>query len=203
VDHRELDELHRRVGPLERDCRRTHADDADLNDLHGLMLAYARIGLGAWPAPADYAARMTARTLRYSVGNENSPADPWGRSELLIQADGSARLDHHFSRRRGSRSWTGQIDATSLGKLWTALDRAGFPELPGRGLVVPDATICTLAVDADGTERRLTVARHHAAQLPGYADALGLLDAVIRRLSQETVTYPTTQQPIVRSITPV
>jgi hypothetical protein len=30
---------------------------------------------------------MTGRTLRYSVGNENNPADPWGRSELVLQAD--------------------------------------------------------------------------------------------------------------------
>ena len=43
---------------------------------------------------------MTWPTVRYSVGNEHDPGDPWGRSELVIHADGSARLDHHFSRGR-------------------------------------------------------------------------------------------------------
>lgn len=47
---------------------------------------------------------MASFTVRYSVGNEHNPGDPWGRSELVIHADGSARLDHHFSRGREPRA---------------------------------------------------------------------------------------------------
>jgi len=30
---------------------------------------------------------MAWLTIRYSVGNEHNPGDPWGRSELVIRAD--------------------------------------------------------------------------------------------------------------------
>ena len=70
--------------------------------------------------------RMTARGLRYSVGSEHYPADPSGRSELAIQADGRARLDHHFPRQRGSGSWTGQVDADTV-----YLARHQAAKLPG------------------------------------------------------------------------
>jgi hypothetical protein len=73
---------------------------------------------------------MASFTVRYSVGNEHDPGDPWGRSELVIQADGSARLDHHFSRGREPRAWAGRVDAAALGQLLAALDRAGFPAVP-------------------------------------------------------------------------
>ncbi len=45
-------------------------------------------------AAGRYDRAMTGLTIGYSVGNEHNPSDPWGRSELVIQADGSARLDH-------------------------------------------------------------------------------------------------------------
>jgi hypothetical protein len=145
---------------------------------------------------------MVARGLSYSVGNENSPADPWGRSDLVVLADGSARLDHHFSRRHGSRCWTGQVADCALDQIWAALDRAGFPDLPGLGTVAADAALCRLSVEGDGVARRLFVARHHAAKLPGYAEAFDLLDAVIRQLSQDAVTYPAVREPIVADVRP-
>ena len=52
---------------------------------------------------------MTPRALRYSVGNENSPTDPWGRSELVIQPGGRTRLDHHFSCGRGTRAVSQEV----------------------------------------------------------------------------------------------
>jgi hypothetical protein len=56
---------------------------------------------------------MAGRTVLYSVGNENNPADPWGRSELVILPGGRARLDHHFSRRRTAGAWTGQVETAA------------------------------------------------------------------------------------------
>jgi hypothetical protein len=36
---------------------------------------------------------VTRDRIKYTVGNEHNPGDPWDRSELSIAADGSARLD--------------------------------------------------------------------------------------------------------------
>ena len=68
---------------------------------------------------------MVAGTIRYSVGNENNPSDPWGRSELVIAPDGSARLDHHFSRVRRVGAWRGQVDPDPLAAVGAGLGRAG------------------------------------------------------------------------------
>jgi hypothetical protein len=123
---------------------------------------------------------MTPRTLRYSAGNEHSPADPWGRSELVIQPDGRARLDHHFSRGRGTRVWTARVGAGTLAALWAALARAGFPAAP-RPQLVPDATVCQLTVLAGEVSQQVVMDRGHAP--PGYGEAFGLLDQVIGQLS--------------------
>ncbi len=137
---------------------------------------------------------MLAGLLTYRVGNENDPTDPWGRSELFVDPDGSVWLEHHFSRRRGPGNWFGRVDSGLLDALSDALDVAGFgltaaPQPP----LVPDATIRMLTVTADGTEHAATVAWHRAATLPGYAEAFDLLDGLVRQLSGEAVRYPTSQ----------
>jgi hypothetical protein len=142
---------------------------------------------------------MVAGTIRYRVGNENSPADPWGRSELVIQPDGEARLDHHFSRWRGAGSWAGRVDAVAMDALWAALDLAGFPAAPDLRPVA-GATLRDLAVEADGASVRAIIDWHQAPALSGYAEAFDLLDGVIRQLSGDSVGYPTTQRTIVRGI---
>jgi hypothetical protein len=131
---------------------------------------------------------MASFTVRYSVGNEHNPGDPWGRSELVIHADGSARLDHHFSRGR------------ELGELRAALDRAGFPTLPPTPDLPPGASLRSLAVEVDGVARQALVSWHHTPSMPGYTEAFDLIDAVIRQLSGEAVPYPTKRGPIVHDI---
>jgi hypothetical protein len=126
---------------------------------------------------------MTPRTLRYSAGNEHSPTDPWGRSELVIQPDGRARLDHHFSRGRGTRVWTGRVGAAALAALWAALDRSGFPVAP-RPQLVPDATVHQLTVQAGEESQQVIVDRSQAP--PGYREAFALLDQVTGQLSGGT-----------------
>jgi hypothetical protein len=151
---------------------------------------------------AGLAGRLSECVLRYSAGNENNPADPWGRSELVIQADGTARLDHHFSRRRPARAWTGRVGPSALEALRAALDRAGFPAVPGPVTVPPDASLRRLRVESDSGSQQAIVGWHQTPSRPGYAEAFDLLDGVIRQLSGETVDYPSTQPPIVGDITP-
>ncbi|MEP7024414.1 MAG: hypothetical protein ABJB47_11575 [Actinomycetota bacterium] len=126
---------------------------------------------------------MTPRTLRYSAGNENSPTDPWGRSELVIQPGGRARLDHHFSRGRGTRVWAGQVDTGTLSALWAALTRSGFPVVP-RLQLVPDATVRQLMVEAAGLSQQVSIEDSQSRLLPGYREVFGILDGVIGQLSR-------------------
>jgi hypothetical protein len=150
----------------------------------------------------DYDPRMADRTIRYSTGNEHNPADPWGRSELVVHADGRARLDHHFSRGGSARAWTGQVDAAPLGALGAALEESGFPAVPGPGFLPPDATVRCLVVEADGSAQQASLGWHQTPSLPGYATVFDILDGVIRQLSSEAVPYQSTQPPIVRDIAP-
>lgn len=145
---------------------------------------------------------MTMRQVRYSVGNENNPGNPWGRSELVIEPDGAARLDHHFSRVRKVSGWTGRVDPAALDALWRALERAGFPTAPTSPFV-PGATLRRLTIEVDGTPRQAIVDWHASSSLPGYAEAFDLLDGIIRQLSGDTVKYPTQQTTIVREIAAV
>lgn len=151
---------------------------------------------------------MPGRTIRYRVGNEHSPTDPWGRSELVIHPDGTARLDHFFSRpgpAGPAGTWTGRVDPAALAQLRSHLARAGFPAVPAAGPLPPDSTIRTLTVEASGAgdePEHAHVSWHQAPSLPGYAEAFDLIDAVIRQLSQDAVRYPAKQPQIVRDIAP-
>lgn len=142
---------------------------------------------------------MVAATVRYSVGNENNPSDPWGRSELVIAPDGSARLDHHFSRVRRVAIWQGLVDPVALAVIWAGLEQAGFPAEPTSQFTA-GATLRRLVVESDGVERQAIVDWHKAPELPGYAEAFDVLDGVIRQLSGGDVSYPTKQPTIVRNI---
>jgi hypothetical protein len=152
---------------------------------------------------------MAGRTIRYRVGNEHNPTDPWGRSELVIHPDGTARLDHFFSRggpAGPAGTWTGRVDPDALAQFWTHLTRAGFPAVPAASPLPPDSTVRTLTVEADGRDGRdgssehAYVSWHQTPSLPGYAEAFDLIDAVIRQLSQDAVRYPTEQAQIVYDI---
>jgi uncharacterized protein YjbI with pentapeptide repeats len=149
----------------------------------------------------DYDRRMTGRTIRYRTGNEHNPSDPFGRSELVLHADGQARLDHHFSRKRRTGAWTGQVDAAAVSALFAALDEAGFPAVPGPGFLPPDSTTRTLIVEAGGASQQVSLGWHQTPPQPGYGVAFDILDGVIRQLSGTDVPYRSTQPPIVGNIT--
>jgi hypothetical protein len=145
---------------------------------------------------------MTTRHVHYTVGNENNPGDPFGRSVLVIGPDGAARLEHHFSRSRTVGRWTGRVDPAALQGLWDALGRAGFPAMP-TATFLPGSSLRQLTVDVDGNPQQALIDWHGAAKLPGYAEAFDLLDGVIRQLSGDTVRYPTGQPPVVHEIAAV
>src|SRR5918998_1312642 len=129
------------------------------------------------------------RIIGYIVGNEHEPGDPWGRSELVIQPDGTARLEHYFSRAGGSGAWTGRVDAAALEKLWGALRQAGSPATPGTPLT-PGTAARRLTVTTDGVSQYASVDYYQASSLPGYAEAFDLLDGIVRQLSGDAVDYP-------------
>jgi hypothetical protein len=145
---------------------------------------------------------MTMRLVRYSVGNENNPGNPWGRSELLIEPDGVVRLDHFFSRAPGVGRWSGRVDASALDAFWAALDQAGFPAAPNTPFA-PGSSLRQLTVDADGVSSQVLIDWHGSAKLPGYAEAFDVLDGVVRQLSGDKVPYPTKQGLIVHDIAEV
>jgi hypothetical protein len=146
---------------------------------------------------------VAGRTIRYRVGNEHSPTDPWGRSELVIRPDGTARMDHFFSRpcpAGPTGTWTGRIDPDALSQLWADLSRAGFPNVPPARPLPPDSTIRTLTVEADGGSEHVYLSWHQTGSMPGYSEAFDLIDAVIRQLSLDAVKYPAKQPQIVHDI---
>jgi hypothetical protein len=118
--------------------------------------------------------------IRYSVGNEHNPADPRGRSELVVHPDGSARLDHHFSMGGEARAWFGHVDEAALDEALAALGQAGFPPFPRAVPAPPGSTFRRLALEADGTVQQGLISWDDLALPPGYAGFFDLIDAVIR-----------------------
>ena len=144
--------------------------------------------------------RVTRDRIYYSVGSERSPTDPFGRSNLVIEVDGLARLDQ---RRHGSHStWTGTVAASALDRLWAALEEAKFPEMPPH-LAPGGSAIRDLNVG--GREGKSAYIAYHAAEsLPGYSVAFLILDTVIRQISQDTVkAVPASDEKLVDGISRV
>lgn len=142
---------------------------------------------------------LRQHNLRYSVGNEHSPTDPFGRTELLIAPDGQARLDH-FTR-AGQTAWTGTIPAEVLARLWAAVEEEGFFELPRRPAPAGSATRSITVGDAPPDARSMFVPYHAIGDRPAHAVAFPLLDAIIRQLGEDTIrAVPATDQVLVRDV---
>jgi hypothetical protein len=117
----------------------------------------------------------------YRVGNEHAPDDPFGRSELVIERDGSAYLAH-FEAGARPRSWRDTVLADPLARLHAALTRAGFPAVPDH-IILPGGAIRILVVD----QRAVMIEWHAARRMPGYDEAFALLDAIANQLSDGAV----------------
>ncbi|GAA3961160.1 hypothetical protein [Actinoplanes auranticolor] len=143
---------------------------------------------------------MAARRYRYSVGNEEDPGDPWGRSELLIEPDGAVSLQHVFPGPLAARAWTGRVRPAALDALRDSLERAGFPAGPA----APPAAgsgLRRLTVETRDGSASVVLPWHLPASAPsGYAETFDVLDGVIRQVTGSAVAYPSTQSDIVSDI---
>src|SRR3954451_15841263 len=133
-------------------------------------------------------------TLFYGTGNENAPGDPFGRTELTLQDDGSARLDHrHIGRHR---AWTGKVDATQVAALRSALQAAAFPDVAPHP-IPGGSTMRELVVD----DERVLIEWYAVDGMPGYKEAFGILDSLTRQLSGDSVqATPDTLPPSVSGL---
>ena len=142
---------------------------------------------------------MKRDVLYYSVGSEHNPGDPFGRSDLVIQVDGSARLDQY---RHGARmAWASNVAASALEQFWAALQEAGFPDFPHHPVPGGSAIRDLNVGGPDGSS--VYIAYHAAETLRGYNVAFRILDTVIRQLSQDTIKVAPESDRIVDAITPV
>ncbi len=122
--------------------------------------------------------------IAYGVGSERNPGDPFGRSQLVIEASGDARLDQHT--RSGHAAWTGRVSASALESLWSALEEAAFPAMP-KHPVPPGSAIRALTIGTAPAAKSVYIAYHASGTMPGYRDAFWILDSIIRQLSEDTV----------------
>jgi hypothetical protein len=127
---------------------------------------------------------LTRDRIVYAVGSERNPGDPFGRSRLVIEPTGDARLDQHT--RSGSTAWTGRVTASALDKLWSALEAAAFPAMPEHR-VPPGSAIRALTIGTAPAAVSVYIAWHASGTMPGYRDVFWLLDSTIRQLSEDTV----------------
>jgi hypothetical protein len=130
--------------------------------------------------------------IDYSAGNEHAPSNPWGRTDLSIEPDGKASLEH---RRLGRyRAWRGSVDAATVTRVHDALAKVGFPDVPPHP-VAAGATIRVLTFVEGERQRTAMVAWHAAKDLPGYAEAFEVLDSIVRQLSEDTVPLAANELP--------
>ncbi|HUJ61891.1 MAG TPA: hypothetical protein VLX92_25475 [Kofleriaceae bacterium] len=133
---------------------------------------------------------MTRARLEYRVGEEQNPGNPFGRSTLVIEPDGSARLDHVTRGGAAKHAWTAKVDPAVVERLWAALDAASFPAMPPHP-VPAGSTIRVLIAGKD----TVSLEWFATAKLDGYRDAFPLLDTIIRQISGDTVRRVPASEP--------
>ena len=128
---------------------------------------------------------MTRGRLFYNVGVVANPGNPFGRSELVIELDGTTRLVH---RARGgvTRTWIAIVVTAVLDAVWTGLERARFPEEPAHP-IPGGSTMRDLRVEMPDGLKQVSFEWHAATKFPGYAETFKLLDQVIRQISGDSV----------------
>jgi hypothetical protein len=110
------------------------------------------------------------RMIRYQIGSEHSPSDPYGQESLLIDDDGTLT----YTRRRVGQVWTrtAHVSADALGQIRTDLQVGGFPVVPAHS-IPPGASLTVLQVDA----QEVMFDFYKGKTFPGYRDAIRRLDA--------------------------
>jgi hypothetical protein len=116
----------------------------------------------------------------YTIGNEHSPSDPFGRIVLTIEDDGAAELELYS--RQGSGAWTGQVDRGVLARIRDELARSAFPEVPQEPIPAGSAMRQLEVVTGDEPQYAM-LAERQGKQLDGYKQAFALLDSLAVQLS--------------------
>jgi hypothetical protein len=121
--------------------------------------------------------------IQYCVGSEHSPTDPFGLSDLVIQVDGSARLDQF--RHGAHTAWIGNVAASVIEELWAAMKEADFPNFP---VHYPPAGSAIRDLNVGGRDGKSAYIAYHAAEgIVGYRTVFQILDQIIRQISEDTV----------------
>src|SRR5688500_5916976 len=122
---------------------------------------------------------MADLPLHYRVGNEHDPSDPFGRSELHVDADGGVALEQF--QRTGRLGFGARLLPAAAQRLRTAL-AAAPATLPPAPRPVAGATLRTLTFGDGATARSIVVELRAGARLPGYGDVFAVLDAIVDQL---------------------
>ena len=118
--------------------------------------------------------------LEYCAGSDTSPGDPFGRFEMLIEADGRISLVHH------GRTWTATVDRAALEMVWAALERGGFPTIP-QHRIPGGSALRTLTAHRGETTSGGHIAYNAADKLPGYSEAFPILDSIVRQIVPDAI----------------
>lgn len=121
-----------------------------------------------------------AHRIRYDAGNPHAPDDPFGRTLLIIERTGLARLGNWH--RGGTRAWSGSISLDVIDEVLGHLTAGGFPDWRPRS-IVPGA-VFTLTVETNPPQ---SVMDSTHSSNPEYRAAVQLLDGVIRQLSSDVI----------------
>lgn len=139
--------------------------------------------------------------ITYDIGQEHSPADPFGRTILVLEGTGCARLDVRGAQ-RPPRAWEARVDPAALKELLEALRRAGFPAGSQR-VFVPDASIGEIRVECRAAQAAVRIDRYEAEKLSGYGEAYAILDSLAFQLSEGETAPPEEPAPVKGAITGV
>ncbi len=121
--------------------------------------------------------------LWYTIGNEHSPSDPFGRIVLVLTAGGAAELEHHS--RMGDTVWQGDVHVDVLERVTAELARGGFPEVAPHPVPACSA-IRQIEITVDGDPRCATMAESAGSAHDGYKEAFAMLDSLAVQLSRGT-----------------
>jgi hypothetical protein len=113
--------------------------------------------------------------IRFTLGNEHNPSDPFGR--VVITIDGDAVTLEHYSR-AGDATYTADLGPGVAAEITAALERGGFPDVPPHEIPA-GASLRRLEVDG----RSATVEDFFGRQLEGYKDAFAILDSLTLQLT--------------------
>jgi hypothetical protein len=122
-----------------------------------------------------------AAVLTYRAGSPVAPDDPFGEVELELHADGRVRLQ----RRRGAahEQWSGRTPDAVLAEVVARLATSPFPELPVPGMLPPGAAPVEVRLRGAAGEVVGRSTTYMSTRVPGYREALGALDRLVRAAS--------------------